>query len=88
MMKLSFGNITVDLNILSSQRQSAIFDEINCVNWLDVYICDDLCDDGLIENNLCDEIGSLSPDSSNSLSFVAHAPNPMLELKPLPNSLE
>jgi len=32
MMKLPFGNMTVDLNIFNLQRQPAIFDEIDSVN--------------------------------------------------------
>ena len=37
MLKLSFENMTIELNIFNLQRQPAIFDEFNSVNWLDVY---------------------------------------------------
>ena len=32
MIKLSFGNMTVDLNIFNLERQNAIFDELDSVN--------------------------------------------------------
>ena len=40
----------------------------------------------MIDNDICDEIDPLSPDSSYSPS-LAHTPDPVLELKPLPDSL-
>jgi len=43
------------------------------VNWLDMYDCDDSCADDWL-NDFCDVIDSLSPDSSNSHSFVSHRP--------------
>jgi len=64
------------------------FDEIDNVNWLDVYACDDSCTDDLIENDMYDETDSLSYDSSNSPSFVTYTFDPTLELKPKPNSLK
>ena len=84
--------MTVELNIFNLQRQPAIFDECDSVSWLNVYTCDDSCADGLIDNdvcdeiNFCDEINSLSPDSSDPSSF-AHPLDPALELKPLPDFL-
>ena len=51
--------MTIELNIFNLQRQPAIFDEFNSVNWLDVYACDDSYADGLIENDMFDEIDSL-----------------------------
>ena len=87
MLKLSFGNMTVELNIFNLQRQHAIFDGFDTVNWLDVYACDDSYVDGLIDNDICDEIDPLTPNSSYSPSF-AHTPDPVLELKPLPGSLK
>jgi len=53
-----------------------------------VYACDDSCADSLIENNICNEINSLSLDSSNSPFFVTHTPSPSLELKPFSDSLK
>jgi len=59
-----------------------------------MYTCDDSCADGFIENDIfneidsCDEIDSLSPNSSDSPSFVTHTLDPILELKPLPDSLK
>ena len=67
MLKLSFGNITVELNIFNLQRQPTIFDGFDTMNWLDVYACDDSYAGGLIDNDVCDKIDSLSLDSSNSL---------------------
>ena len=87
MLKLSFRNMTVELNIFNLQRQLAIFDRFDTVNWLDEYACDDLCVDWLIDKDICDETNPLSPDSSDSPSF-AHTPDPVLELKPLPASLK
>ena len=84
MLKLSFGNMIVELNIFSLQRQPAIFDGFDTVNWLDVYACNDSYVDELIDNDICDEIDSLSPDSP---SFT-HTPDPVLELKSLPDSLK
>ena len=46
-LKLSFGNMTVELNIFNLQRQPAIFDEFYSVNWLGVYNCNDSCADSL-----------------------------------------
>ena len=88
MLKLSFGNMTVELNIFNLQRQPTIFDKFDNINWLDVYACDDSCTDGLIENDICDEIDSFSPGASKSPSFVTHASDPTLQLKPLPDSLQ
>jgi len=53
-----------------------------------MYTCDDTSADGLIENDICDEIDSFSHDCSDSPSIMTHAPNPTLELKPLRNSLK
>jgi len=52
-----------------------------------VYACDDSYADSLIDNDICDEIDSLSLDSSNSPSF-AQTLDLVLELKPLPDSLK
>jgi len=60
MLKLSFRNMIVELNIFNLQRQPAIFDEIDSINWLDVYASVDSCADALIENDICDEIDSFS----------------------------
>jgi len=43
MMNFSFENMTVELNIFNLQRQPAIFYEIDSVNWLDIYTCEDPC---------------------------------------------
>ena len=59
MLKLSFENMTVELNIFNLQRQPAIFDEFNIVNWLDVYTCNDSYVDDLIEDDIFNEIDSL-----------------------------
>jgi len=83
---LSFENMTVDSNIFNLQRQPIIFYEVDIVNWLDVYGCDDSCADGLLENDLCDAIDSLYYDSSYSSFFITHTPDPILELKYLPDS--
>ena len=56
MMKLSFENTTVDLNIFSLQRQPAIFDGIDNVNWLEAYACEDSCANRFLENDLCNDI--------------------------------
>jgi len=68
--------MTDDLNIFNPQSQSAIFDDTDSVNWLDMYTCDDSCADGLIENITCDGIDSFSFYSSYSPSFVTHAFDP------------
>ena len=52
-----------------------------------MHTCGDLFTDCLLENDIDDEIDSLSPDSFDSPSFYTHAPNAMLELKPLQDSL-
>jgi len=57
-----------------------MFDEIDSVNWLDVHVCNDSCDDGLID--------SPSLDSPDSPSLAAHVSDPILELKPLPDSFK
>ena len=75
------------MNIFNLQRQPAIFDECDGVNWLNVYTCDDSCTDSLIDNDFCDKINSFAPDSSDPHSF-ANTSNPALELKPLPDSLK
>ena len=80
--------MTVELKIFNLQRQLAIFDEFDSVNWLDVYACDDSYANGLIEDDICNEIDSLSLDSSESPSCVSHTPDPILELKILPDSLK
>jgi len=49
--------------------------------------CHDSCIDCLPENYICDEIDSLSANSSDSSSFVTHV-DPTLALKPLPDSLK
>jgi len=72
-IKLSFGNMTLNLNIFNLQRQHVIFDETDSVNWLDVYAWNDSCGNGLVKNDIYDAIGSLSPDSFNFTSFVTHA---------------
>jgi len=79
--------MTIELNIFNLQRQPAIFDEFNSVNWLDVYACDDSYANGLFKDDICDENDSLLLDSSQS-SSVTHASDPPLELKPLPDSLK
>lgn len=73
MLKLSFGNMIVELNIFNLQRQPAIFDGFDTVNWLDVYACDDSYVDGLVDNDVCDEIDPFSPDSSDSPFFCAYS---------------
>ena len=55
---------------------------------LDSYACNDLCADGLIENDICGEIGCLPFDSSHPLSSVTHDTDPALKLKPLSDSLK
>ena len=50
----------VELNIFNLQRQPVIFDEIDSINWLDVYASVDSWADALIENDICDEIDSFS----------------------------
>ena len=53
-----------------------------------MYTCNDSCADGLLENDFCHEINSLSLDSSDPPSFVTHTLNPTIELKPLPDSFK
>jgi len=79
--------MTVDLYIFNMQRQCAIFNESNSINWFDVYAYDDSCADVLVEDDICSEIISFSPDSFYSSSFITHAPGPTLELKHLLDSL-
>ena len=43
MMKLSFENMSVDLNIVNLQRESAAFDGIDSLLWLNMYTCDEAC---------------------------------------------
>jgi len=88
MIKLSFENITVELNMFNLQRQPTIFNQFDSVDSLDVHACDDSYADSLIENEIGDEIDSLPPDSSHSPSSVTHNTDPTLELKPLPDSLK
>jgi len=73
MLKLSFGNMTVELNIFNLQRQPAIFNEFDSVNWLDVYACNNSCADSMIEDENCDQIDSLPLLSSDPLLLV-HTP--------------
>jgi len=79
--------MTVDLNIFNLQRQHVIFDEFGSINWLEVHACDDSYADGLIKDDICDEIDSLPPNSSHS-SSITHTSDPSLELKPLSDSLK
>ena len=47
MMRLSFGNMTLELNIFNMQRQSSRFDdmEFSTLNWVGDSIFDDASDD-------------------------------------------
>jgi len=67
MLKQPFGDMTIKLNIFYPQRQHTIFDDFGSVNWLEVYTCDDSYANGLIKDNICNEIDSLSPDLLNPL---------------------
>jgi len=87
MLKLAFENMTSVLNIFNLQRQPIVFDEFDSVNWLDLYACDDSYADSLIEDDICEEIDSLPFDSSHS-SSITHTFDPILKLKPLPDSLK
>jgi len=87
-IKLSFENMTVDLNIFNLQRQLTIFYETNNVNCPDVYDCNDSCANDSLENEFCDVIDSLFPHSSDSPSSVPHTPDHTLELKLLPDFLK
>jgi len=65
--------MTVELNIFNLQRQPAIFNEFDSVNWLDVYACNNSCADSMIEDENCDQIDSLPLLSSDPLLLV-HTP--------------
>ena len=88
MLKLSFGNMTVELNIFNLQRQPALLDEIDSVNWLDVYACNDSCADSLVEDENYDEINSLPFLSSDPSFSGTYTADPTLELKLLPDSFK
>jgi len=88
MLKLSFGNMTIELNIFNLQRQPAIFDEFDSVDWIDVYACNASWVDGLIEDENYEESDSFSLLSPDPPFSVTHTSDPTLELKPLPNSLK
>ena len=47
MMRLSFGNMTLKLNIFNLQRQPSGFDdmEFSSLHWVEDSILDDACDD-------------------------------------------
>jgi len=47
-----------------------IFNTIDSVNWLEMHTCGDLFTDCLLENDIDDEIDSLSPDSFYPPSFA------------------
>ena len=44
MMKLSFGNITLDLNFFNLQRRPVGFNDVNhsILNWVDAFLYDEL----------------------------------------------
>ena len=47
MMRLSFGNMILELNIFNLQRQPSCFDdmEFSALHWVEDSILDDACDD-------------------------------------------
>ena len=47
MMRMSFGNMTLELNIFNMQRQPFGFDDMDfyALHWVEDSILDDACDD-------------------------------------------
>ena len=90
MLKLSFENMIIKLNIFNLQRQPAIFESLTVLIGLMYMLvnCNDSCADSLIEDEICDEIDYFPLRSSDPSSSVTHTSDPTLELKPLPNSLK
>ena len=103
MMRLSFGNMTLELNIFNLRRQASSFDDIktSTLNSVEDFIFYDVFDDMFvaeyesffIDGKLEYDIFKFDELCSDFACLIASAsesesPHTSLKLKPLPNSLK